>query len=152
MLLVRRTSIDVNVPYSIDADEDADAYRIVRVGSFVNMLRPTQSAIVFVQQLGRGLRKAPGKRSVLVLDFIGNYRQSYLVPIALSGDRTYKKDTLRRYVKEGNRLITGCSTISFDEIAERRIFHALDTETLGTARRIKQEYDDLKHMLRYMGL
>jgi len=37
MLLVRRTSIDVNVPYSIDADEDADAYRIVRVGSFVNM-------------------------------------------------------------------------------------------------------------------
>ena len=52
-----------------------------------------------------------------------------------------------RYVKEGNRLITGCSTISFDEIAERRIFRALDAETFGTARRIKQEYDDLKHML-----
>ena len=111
------------------------------------MLRPTQSAIVFVQQLGRGLRKAPGKRSVLVLDFIGNYKQSYLVPIALSGDRTYKKDTLRRYVKEGNRLITGCSTISFDEIAERRIFRALDQERFGTVQLMKQEYADLRHML-----
>jgi len=111
------------------------------------MLRPTQSAIIFVQQLGRGLRKAPGKHSVLVLDFIGNYKQSYLVPIALSGDRTYKKDTLRRYVKEGNRLITGCSTISFDEIAERRIYRALDQERFGTVQLIKQEYADLKHML-----
>ena len=37
------------------------------------MLRQTQSAIVFVQQLGRGLRKLAGKECVIVLDFIGNY-------------------------------------------------------------------------------
>jgi superfamily II DNA or RNA helicase len=141
-----RSRRDDWLEYILTVDIFNEGVDIPTVNQIV-MLRPTQSAIVFAQQLGRGLRKAPGKRSVLVLDFIGNYRQSYLVPIALSGDRTYKKDTLRRYVKEGNRLITGCSTISFDEIAERRIFHALDTETLGTARRIKQEYDDLKHML-----
>ena len=51
------------------------------------MLRKTESAIVFVQQLGRGLRKDPGKDYTLVLDFIGNYQKNYFVPIALSGDK-----------------------------------------------------------------
>ena len=141
-----RTKRDDWLEYILTVDIFNEGVDIPTVNQIV-MLRPTQSAIVFVQQLGRGLRKAPGKRSVLVLDFIGNYKQSYLVPIALSGDRTYKKDTLRRYVKEGNRLITGCSTISFDEIAERRIFRALDAERFGTVQLIKQEYADLRHML-----
>ena len=46
------------------------------------MLRPTQSAIVFVQQLGRGLRKNGNKEYLTVIGFIGNYNNSYLVPIA----------------------------------------------------------------------
>ena len=41
------------------------------------MLRPTQSAIVFVQQLGRGLRKTDGKEYLTVIDFIGNYNNNY---------------------------------------------------------------------------
>src|SRR5690606_64486 len=52
----------------------------------VIMLRQTQSSIVFVQQLGRGLRKAPGKEYLVVIDFIGNYANNYLIPIALFGD------------------------------------------------------------------
>ena len=75
------------------------------------MLRPTQSAIVFVQQLGRGLRKSPGKEFVVILDFIGNYKNNFLIPIALSGDRSYNKDNVRRYVMEGDRVIPGVSTI-----------------------------------------
>lgn len=63
--------------------------------NLVIMLRPTESAIVFVQQLGRGLRLHRNKDYVLVLDFIGNYKKSYLIPIALSGDRTYNKDNLQ---------------------------------------------------------
>lgn len=55
----------------------------------VVMLRPTKSAIIFVQQLGRGLRKVFGKEYVVVLDFIGNYDNNYLIPIALSGDQSY---------------------------------------------------------------
>lgn len=55
----------------------------------VIMLRPTESPIVFIQQLGRGLRKAEGKEYVVVLDFIGNYRNNFMIPIALSGDRSY---------------------------------------------------------------
>ena len=39
----------------------------------VIMLRPTESPIVFIQQLGRGLRKTEDKEYVMILDFIGNY-------------------------------------------------------------------------------
>ena len=55
---------------------------IVEVNQVI-MLRPTQSPIVFIQQLGRGLRKAYGKEYVVILDFIGNYNNNFLIPIAL---------------------------------------------------------------------
>ncbi|MDD7431659.1 MAG: DUF3427 domain-containing protein [Coriobacteriaceae bacterium] len=111
------------------------------------MLRRTDSAIVFVQQLGRGLRKCEGKEFTLVLDFIGNYQQNYLVPIALSGDRTYNKDTLRRVVKEGSTVIPGCSTISFDKVSEAQIFNALDKGRFGDTKLIRREYQELKQVL-----
>ena len=88
----------------------------------VIMLRPTQSAIVFIQQLGRGLRKKDDKEFVVILDFIGNYANNFLIPIALSGDRTYNKDNMRKYLMEGSSVIPGCSTIHFDEISRKTIF------------------------------
>ena len=111
------------------------------------MLRKTESAIVFVQQLGRGLRKFPGKAYTLVLDFIGNYQQNYLVPIALSGDRTYNKDGLRRVVKEGSSAIPGCSTITFDKVSEQRIFKALEEGRFSDAKLIRNEYTHLRQLL-----
>lgn len=48
-------------------------------------LRPTESPTIFLQQLGRGLRKAPGKTHLKVLDFIGNYKKVDLLPLWLSG-------------------------------------------------------------------
>lgn len=65
--------------------------------------------------------KIPGKEYVVILDFIGNYTNNFMIPIALSGDRTYNKDTIRRYVREGSRVIPGNSTIHFDEISRKRI-------------------------------
>ena len=111
------------------------------------MLRRTDSAIVFVQQLGRGLRKCDGKDYTLVLDFIGNYQQNYLVPIALSGDRTYNKDNLRRVVKEGSTVIPGCSTVSFDKVAEAQIFNSLDKGKFSDTKLIRSEYQELKQVL-----
>lgn len=111
------------------------------------MLRRTESPIVFIQQLGRGLRKLDGKEYTLVLDFIGNYQQNYLVPIALSGDRSYNKDTLRRFVKEGSSAIPGCSTITFDRISEKRIFKALEQGRFGEAKLIRSEYEHLRQLL-----
>lgn len=87
----------------------------------VVMLRPTKSAIIFVQQLGRGLRKAYNKEFVVILDFIGNYKNNFMIPIALSDDRSFNKDNIRRFVAEGSRVIPGCTTINFDSISKKMI-------------------------------
>lgn len=111
------------------------------------MLRRTESTVVFMQQLGRGLRKHNSKEFTLVLDFIGNYQQNFLIPMALSGDRTYNKDNLRRVVKEGSATIPGCSTVSFDSISEKRIFRALEEGRFAEAKLIRSEFEHLKQVL-----
>ena len=112
----------------------------------VVLLRPTQSPIVFVQQLGRGLRKAQDKEYVVILDFIGNYKNNFMIPIALSGDRSYNKDNIRRYVMEGERIIPGSSTIHFDEISKKQIFASID-KLSGIKTFIKESYKNLKYKL-----
>ena len=111
------------------------------------MLRPTESPIVFVQQLGRGLRKAVDKEYVVILDFIGNYQNNFMIPIALSGDRSYNKDNIRRFVLEGDRIIPGSSTIHFDEIAKKKIFESIDSADFTDIKLIKENYINLKNKL-----
>ena len=113
----------------------------------VIMLRPTESPIIFVQQLGRGLRKADGKEFVIVIDFIGNYQNNYMIPIALSGDRTGNKDNIRRSLMEGNNIIKGASTIYFDEISKDRIYKSIDSAKLNNKRLLRKEYQDCKFKL-----
>ena len=113
----------------------------------VLMLRPTESPIVFIQQLGRGLRKADGKEYVVIIDFIGNYRNNFMIPIALSGDRTYNKDNVRRYVVEGSRVIPGESTVHFDEISRKKIFSSIDNANFSDVKLIKENYTTLKNKL-----
>ena len=113
----------------------------------VIMLRPTQSPVVFVQQLGRGLRKCEGKEYVVVLDFIGNYMNNFMIPIALSGDRSYNKDAMRRYIREGARVIPGSSTIHFDEISKKRIYASIDVARTNDMRLLKESYKTLKYKL-----
>ncbi len=118
---------------------------IVEVNQVV-MLRPTQSPIVFIQQLGRGLRKAEGKEYVVIIDFIGNYNNNFMIPIALSGDRTYNKDNIRKFVMEGDRCIPGESTVHFDAISKQRIFESIDKSTMHLAM-LKEKYNVLKDRL-----
>jgi superfamily II DNA or RNA helicase len=112
----------------------------------VIMLRPTESPIIFVQQLGRGLRRAEDKEFVTILDFIGNYNNNYMIPLALSGDRSYNKDTIRKYVMEGSRVIPGSSSVHFDEIARDAIFRSIDNTSV-TIKLLKEKYAILKHKL-----
>lgn len=118
---------------------------IVEVNQVI-MLRPTESPIVFIQQLGRGLRKAEGKEYLVVLDFIGNYTNNFMIPVALSGDRTYNADTIRRYVISGNSTIPGVSTIHFDEVAKEKIFKSID-KIRGIKTIIKNSYVALKNRI-----
>lgn len=118
---------------------------IVEVNQVI-MLRPTQSPIVFIQQLGRGLRKAPGKEYVVILDFIGNYNNNFMIPVALSGDRSYNADVIRKYVISGNSTIPGSSTVHFDEISKDKIFKSID-KIKGMKTLIKESYISLKNRL-----
>lgn len=111
------------------------------------MLRPTNSAIIFIQQLGRGLRKVDGKSYLTVIDFIGNYENNYLIPIALYGDTSYNKDSLRKLITEGSRMIPGASTINFDEITKERIFQSIDSANMQLFADLKKDYKLLKFKL-----
>ena len=113
----------------------------------VIMLRPTQSSIVFIQQLGRGLRKDKSKEYVVIIDFVANYDKNFLIPIALSGDRTFNKDNLRKYVLEGSRVIPGCSTLNFDEISKKKIFESIDVANFNDIKMIKESYKQLKQKI-----
>ena len=132
--------------YIITVDIFSEGTDIVEVNQVI-MLRPTQSPIVFVQQLGRGLRKSIEKEYVVILDFIGNYKNNFMIPIALSGDRTYNKDNIRKYVMEGSRVIPGSSTIHFDEVSRKKIFESIDTVKLNTIPFLKENYLNLKDKL-----
>ena len=118
---------------------------IVEVNQVI-MLRPTESPIVFIQQLGRGLRKAEGKEYVVILDFIGNYNNNFMIPVALSGDRTYNQDVIRKYVISGNSVIPGSSTVHFDEISREKIFASID-KIKGMKSIIRSSYQNLKNRL-----
>lgn len=137
---------DEGLDYIFTVDIFNEGIDIPQVNQIL-MLRPTESPIIFVQQLGRGLRKAENKEFVMILDFIGNYSNNYMIPIALSGDRTYNKDNIRRYVRQGVKALEGASTIHFDEIARKRIYESIDSANFSEMKLIKECYKNLKYKL-----
>jgi superfamily II DNA or RNA helicase/HKD family nuclease len=111
------------------------------------MLRPTESAIIFVQQLGRGLRRTTDKEFVTVLDFIGNHRKSFLMAIALMGSRHFDRDDLKVAVKADFADIPGCSHIHMDRIPKEQILAQLEQEKFFSLKYLRQEYLDFKHSI-----
>ena len=143
-------SLESNEEDSLDYIFTVDIFNegidIPKVNQVV-MLRPTESAIVFVQQLGRGLRKNDSKEYVVIIDFIGNYEKNFLIPVALSGQTNYNKDSLRQFVCEGSLITPGASTIQFDQITEKRIYQSIDAAKFTQVRLIKDSYKQLKEKL-----
>ena len=135
-----------SLDYIISVDVLNEGVDIPSVNQII-MLRPTQSAIIFVQQLGRGLRKTDSKKYVVVLDFIANYDKSYLIPIALSGDKSYQKENYRRFINEADVTIPGIATVEFDEIVKEKIFKQITNTNISTKKEIFNEYTKLKNML-----
>jgi superfamily II DNA or RNA helicase/diadenosine tetraphosphate (Ap4A) HIT family hydrolase/HKD family nuclease/SOS-response transcriptional repressor LexA len=101
---------DLDVVFAVDLfNEGLDAPQV----DTVLMLRPTQSPIVFLQQLGRGLRTAEGKSLLKVVDFIGNHRSFLLKPRTLLSLGTRTLPSTRAVVEALERgdfaLPEGCS-------------------------------------------
>ncbi|WP_339292458.1 DEAD/DEAH box helicase [Paenibacillus sp. FSL W8-0187] len=134
-----------NLDYILTVDIFNEGIDIPCINQVV-MLRQTQSSIVFVQQLGRGLRKHPDKEFVTIIDFIGNYKNNYLIPVALSGDKSQNKDNIRRHMKDTS-YIKGVSTINFEEVARQQIFRSISNSNLTALKILRETYLQLKNRL-----
>jgi len=112
----------------------------------VIMLRQTKSSIVFVQQLGRGLRKAAGKDYLVVIDFIGNYANNYLIPIALFGDNSLNKESLRKNLISAEEIgvMAGLSSVRFDRISQERVLNSLATVKLDSFANLKSAIESVQ--------
>lgn len=112
--------------------------------NLVLMLRPTNSSIIFIQQLGRGLRKYKEKEFLTVLDFIGNYNKAFQIAIALNGTKYYDKESLKISIKTNFSSMPGCTNIQMDEIAKERILSQIDNENFNNMKYLKEEYNEFK--------
>ncbi|GAA0076044.1 DUF3427 domain-containing protein [Clostridium sp. CTA-5] len=114
--------------------------------NLVLMLRPTNSPIIFIQQLGRGLRKHKEKTFLTVLDFIGNHKKAFLIALALNSSKYYDKDSLKVAVATQFANIPGCTNIQMDRIAQERILEQLNEENFNSMKYLKEEYLEFKKM------
>lgn len=134
--------------YILTVDVFNEGVDIPTVNQIV-MLRQTQSAIVFVQQLGRGLRKAKNKEYVVVLDFIGNYQNNFMIPMALFGDESLNKESLRKNLiaSEENGVLPGLSSVRFDRISHERILASIQQTNLESIQRLKAALQSMYNRL-----
>lgn len=133
------------IDYILTVDIFNEGVDIPSVNQVV-MLRQTKSAIVFVQQLGRGLRKHPVKDYTVVIDFIGNYANNYLIPIALFGDHSQDKESLRRKLIEAEErgVLANISSIRFDRVAQKRVLESVAVTKLNSAALLKPSLEAMR--------
>ncbi len=119
--------------------------------NMVLFLRPTESSTVFIQQLGRGLRKYNDKPFVTVLDFIGNsYKRSVQIAFAmgsLSENFVMEKRLMQSLVKD-NFSALGLGKygvdIQFDKESQQEIIEYIDQENFNSLSYLKQDYFNFK--------
>ncbi len=128
--------------YIFTVDKFNEGIDIPAINQIV-MLRNTESSIVFTQQLGRGLRKFPHKTCVTVIDFIGNYTNNYLIPVALYGNAG-DSDIVRKNLQ---REAVGLSSISFDEISRKQVLKSLDTASWSDKKMLREQYSVMRNEL-----
>ena len=117
--------------------------------NMVLFLRPTESQTIFIQQLGRGLRKYPGKEYVTVLDFIGNnYDRAVQIAMALGtlGKTTYME---KAYLKEMIRtdfvsLELPNVKIIIDDLSKEEIINYIDKTNFNSRQFLEKDYQNFK--------
>ncbi|MDC7954319.1 DUF3427 domain-containing protein [Fusobacterium simiae] len=134
------------IEYIISVDIFNEGVDIPCVNQVI-LLRPTTSAIVYIQQLGRGLRKHKNKDYTVVLDFIGNYEKNFLIPIAISQNNSYDKDFMKRFLMNATDFLAGESSISFDEISKERIFENINKTNFSNRKLIEDDFKLLEKQL-----
>ena len=131
---------EIRVIFSVDIfNEGVDITAV----DMVMFLRPTESPIVFFQQLGRGLRRSAGKEYLNVLDFIGNYEKAGNVRKFLTG-KAYSADRMHEF-SEKEELPDDC-IVDFD-MRLIDLFAEMDKKHLKIKEQIVKEYFRIKENL-----
>ncbi len=120
--------------------------------NMVLFLRPTESSTIFLQQLGRGLRKFENKEYLTVLDFIGNdYKRSSYIALALGslGKTTYlEKAYLKGLITSNfNKLDIPGVEIHIDELSKKEFINYLDKVNFNKKELLKKDYINFKNYL-----
>ena len=142
-------------------ESDADALKVICTVDIFNegidipdlthvlFLRPTQSFTIFLQQLGRGLRKAENKEYLVVIDFVGNFRKAHVAPMALCGYTSVDQYVSElKYFKDGKiipQLPEGCylsPELDVRRIWDREIRQIINK--LSPEERLRMLYQDIK--------
>lgn len=123
--------------------------------NMVLFLRPTESSTIFIQQLGRGLRKYEGKQYVTVLDFIGNsYKRSVQIAFALSSlskNFVLEKKLMASLVRDDFKkldLEEKGVQIHIDDLSKEEILEWIEKENFNSLSYLKQDYFNFK---KYIG-
>lgn len=119
--------------------------------NMVLFLRPTESSTIFIQQLGRGLRKYENKQHVTVLDFIGNsYKRSVQIAFALgslSKNLILEKKLMQALVRddfEALGLKAYGIEINIDDLSKEEIITFIENENFNSLTYLKQDYFNFK--------
>ena len=131
---------EIRVIFSVDMfNEGVDITSV----DMVMFLRPTESPIVFLQQLGRGLRRSKGKEYLNVLDFIGNYEKAGRVRFLLTG-RTLGKN---EYYNPADRSAFPDDCLIDFDMKLIDLFSEMDKKHLKVRDQIRNEYYRIKEFL-----
>ena len=131
---------EIRVIFSVDMfNEGVDITSV----DMVMFLRPTESPIVFLQQLGRGLRRSKGKEYLNVLDFIGNYEKAGRVRFLLTG-RTLEKN---EYYNPADRSAFPDDCLIDFDMKLIDLFSEMDKKHLKIKDQIRNEYYRVKEFL-----
>lgn len=98
------------------------------------LLRPTASATLFMQQLGRGLRNAPGKTSCLVLDFIGQHRAEFRFDEIYEALTGVPKAKLESALSQGFPFLPSGCVLELDAVAQKTVLASLKRQVPTGAR------------------
>lgn len=146
----RLGSGDLRAIFSVDVfNEGLDVPEV----DTVLFLRPTESATVFLQQLGRGLRNAPGKACLTVLDFIGNQHRRFRFDVRYRALTGASRRGLEHQIEEGFPFLpSGCS-MELDRVATRIVLGNVRQQLRLNARQLVsdvQSYGDVD-LATYLG-
>lgn len=161
--LTGRNSIGERVRAYKDLQDDAADLEILFTVDILNegvdipgvnmvlFLRPTDSQTIFIQQLGRGLRKYEGKQYVTVLDFIGNdYKRSVQIAFALGSlaeNFVVEKKLIAALVAEDFASIGLASygvEIHIDDLSKKEVLSYIDAVNFNTKIYLQQDYLNFK--------